>query len=246
MTGVPWGQDTFAERTETIMGEKILVIDDEEATVNLISILLERHGYEVIKAYRAEDGLRKAYRMHPDLVLLDIMMPDMDGWEVCRRLRELSDMPIIFLTARTEVKDVVRGLEMGADDYIVKPYDSDELVARIRAHLRRAPSSTMSEELVFNGGDFRVNFLNREVRVRGRVVHLTPKEFDLLGVLVRNAGRVVSRTELIKEAWGPEYADAIDSLKLYIHYLRQKIEADPQRPEYILTSRGVGYRFVDR
>ncbi len=246
VTGVPWGQDTFAERTETIMGEKILVIDDEEATVNLISILLERHGYEVIKAYRAEDGLRKAYRMHPDLVLLDIMMPDMDGWEVCRRLRELSDMPIIFLTARTEVKDVVRGLEMGADDYIVKPYDSDELVARIRAHLRRAPSSTMSEELVFNGGDFRVNFLNREVRVRGRVVHLTPKEFDLLGVLVRNAGRVVSRTELIKEAWGPEYADAIDSLKLYIHYLRQKIEADPQRPEYILTSRGVGYRFVDR
>ncbi len=228
------------------MAEKILVIDDEETTVQLISILLERRGYEVIKAYRAEDGLRKAYRTHPDLVLLDIMMPEMDGWEVCRRLRELSDVPIIFLTARSEIRDVVKGLEMGADDYIVKPYDNDELVARVRAHLRRAPAPSISEELVFDGGDFRVNFLNREVRVRGRPVHLTPKEFNLLGVLVRDAGRVITRNELVTEAWGPEYADAIDSLKLYIHYLRQKIEEDPQRPQYILTSRGVGYRFANR
>jgi DNA-binding response OmpR family regulator len=228
------------------MAEKILVIDDEETTVQLISILLERRGYEVIKAYRAEDGLRKAYRTHPDLVLLDIMMPEMDGWEVCRRLRELSDVPIIFLTARSEIRDVVKGLEMGADDYIVKPYDNDELVARVRAHLRRAPAPSISEELVFDGGDFRVNFLNREVRVRSRPIHLTPKEFNLLGVLVRNAGRVITRNELVTEAWGPEYADAIDSLKLYVHYLRQKIEQDPQRPQYILTSRGVGYRFANR
>jgi two-component system KDP operon response regulator KdpE len=228
------------------MSEKILVIDDEETTVQLISILLERREYEVIKAYSAEEGLRKAYRSHPDLVLLDIMMPDMDGWEVCTRLRELSDVPIIFLTARSEIRDVVKGLEMGADDYIIKPYDNDELVARIKAHLRRAPSPSVSEELVFDGGDFSVNFLNREVRVRNRLVHLTPKEFDLLSVLVRNAGRVVTRTELVTEAWGSEYADAIDSLKLYIHYLRQKIEQDPQRPQYILTSRGVGYRFANR
>jgi DNA-binding response OmpR family regulator len=228
------------------MAEKILVIDDDDATVQLITILLERRGYEVIKALRAEDGLRKAYRTHPDLVLLDIMMPDMDGWEVCRRLRDLSDVPIVFLTARTDMRDVVRGLEMGADDYILKPYDNDELVARIRAHLRRSPSPAVSEELVFNGGDFRVNFLNREVRVRNKPVHLTPKEFNLLGVMVRNAGRVITRTDLVKEAWGPEYSDAIDSLKLYIHYLRQKIEQDPQHPEYILTSRGVGYRFASR
>ena len=228
------------------MAEKILVIDDEETTVQLISILLERRGYEVLKAYRAEDGLRKAYRSHPDLVLLDIMMPEMDGWEVCRRLRELSDVPIVFLTARTEIRDVVKGLEMGADDYIVKPYDNDELVARVRAHLRRAPSPAISEELVFDGGDLRVNFMNREVRVRGRQIHLTPKEFNLLGVLVREAGRVVTRNELVTEAWGVEYADAIDSLKLYIHYLRQKIEETPQRPQYILTSRGVGYRFANR
>lgn len=228
------------------MIEKILVIDDEEPTVQLISILLERRGYEVTRALRAEDGLRKAYRTHPDLVLLDIMMPDMDGWEVCRRLRELSDVPIVFLTARSEIRDVVKGLEMGADDYIVKPYDNDELVARVRAHLRRSPAPTIAEELVFDGGDFRVNFINREVRVRNTQIHLTPKEFNLLGVLVRNAGRVITRTELVKEAWGPEYTDAIDSLKLYIHYLRQKVETDPQRPDYILTSRGVGYRFANR
>jgi DNA-binding response OmpR family regulator len=228
------------------MAEKILVIDDEETTVQLIAILLERRGYEVIKAFRAEDGLRKAYRHQPDLVLLDIMMPDMDGWEVCRRLREMSDVPIVFLTARGEVRDVVRGLEMGADDYVVKPYENDELVARVRAHLRRSPRPNISEELVFNGGDFRVNFMNREVWVRNEIKHLTPKEFNLLGVLVRNAGRVVTRTELVTEAWGEEYGDAIDSLKLYVHYLRQKLEVDPDRPEYIMTLRGVGYRFVNR
>jgi DNA-binding response OmpR family regulator len=228
------------------MTEKILVIDDEDTTLQLIGMLLERRGYEVIRAMRAEDGLRKAYRTHPDLVLLDIMMPEMDGWEVCRRLRELSDVPIIFLTARSETKDVVKGLEMGADDYVVKPYDNEELIARVRAHLRRSPAPTIAEELVFDGGDFRINFINREVRVRNSPVHLTPKEFNLLGVLVRNAGRVITRADLVKEAWGPEYTDTIDSLKLYIHYLRQKVEVDAENPVYILTSRGVGYRFSNR
>jgi len=228
------------------MSEKILVIDDEEPTVQLIGMLLDRRGFEVIKAYRAEEGLRKAYRYQPDLVLLDIMMPDMDGWEVCKRLREMSDVPIIFLTARGEVRDVVRGLEMGADDYVVKPYDNDELVARVKAHLRRSPRPNMSEELVFDGGNFRINFMNREVYVRNDIKHLTPKEFNLLGVLVRNAGRVVTRTDLVTQAWGEEYSDAIDSLKLYIHYLRQKLESNPNQPEYILTSRGVGYRFANR
>lgn len=228
------------------MPEKILIIDDEEATVQLMSILLEKRNFETIKAYRAEEGLRKAYRHQPDLVLLDIMMPDMDGWEVCKRLREMSDVPIIFLTARSDVKDVVKGLEMGADDYVVKPYDNDELIARVRAHLRRSPRPNLSEELVFNDGDFRINFMNREVWVRNDLKHLTPKEFNLLAVLIRNAGRVVSRNELVTQAWGAEYNDAIDSLKLYIHYLRQKLETNPQQPEYIVTSRGVGYRFVNR
>jgi two-component system KDP operon response regulator KdpE len=228
------------------MSAKVLVIDDEEPTVNLIAMLLERRDFEVIKAYRAEDGLRMAYKHQPDIVLLDIMMPDMDGWEVCRRLREMSDVPILFLTARSDVKDVVDGLNMGADDYIIKPYDNDELVARIKAHLRRAPRNDMSEELIFDEGDFRVNFMNREVYVRNEIKHLTPKEFNLLGVLVRNAGRVVTRRELVTQAWGEEYSDAIDSLKLYVHYLRQKVETDPARPDYILTSRGVGYRFAGR
>lgn len=228
------------------MPEKILIIEDEEATAQLISILLEKRGFEVIKAYRAEDGLRRAYRYQPDLVLLDIMMPDMDGWEVCKRLRELSDVPIVFLTARTDTKDLVRGLEMGADDYIIKPYDNDELVARVRAHLRRAPRPLMSEELVFNDGDFRINFINREVWVRKQLLHMTPKEFNLLAVLVRHAGRVVSREELIAQAWGEENPKAGDSLKLYIHYLRMKLEVDPNQPEYIVTSRGMGYRFSYR
>lgn len=228
-----------------IMAEKILVIDDEKMTVDLIGILLERRGFEVVKACSAEEGLRAAYRTHPDLILLDIMMPDMDGWEVCRRLRELSDVPILFLTAKDDTRDLVRGLDLGADDYITKPYDNDALIARIKAHLRRVPKPVVSEELVFDGGNVRINFISREVRVRGKPVHLTPKEFNLLGVLARNAGRVLDRTELVREAWGPEYGDAIDSLKLYIHYLRQKIEKDPQQPGYILTSRGVGYRFND-
>jgi DNA-binding response OmpR family regulator len=141
------------------MPDKILVIDDEEMTMQLITLLLERRGFEVIKAYSAEEGMRKAYRYQPDLVLLDIMMPDMDGWEVCKRLREMSDVPIIFLTARTEGRDVVKGLELGADDYIIKPYDNDELVARVKAHLRRSPKPSMSEELVFNNGEFRINFM---------------------------------------------------------------------------------------
>ncbi|MBE2182247.1 MAG: response regulator transcription factor [Anaerolineae bacterium] len=228
------------------MTDKVLIIDDEVTTVQLIKLLLERRGFEVIDAYSAEDGLRKAYRFQPDLVLLDIMMPEMDGWEICKRLREMSDVPIIFLTARGDTRDVVKGLEIGADDYISKPFDNDELVARIKAHLRRAPKPNMAEELTFNGGEFRINFMNREVRVRNDLKHLTPKEFNLLGVLVRNAGRVVPRQELVTEAWGEEYGDAIDSLKLYIHYLRQKVERDAEHPDYILTSRGVGYRFANR
>ena len=226
------------------MAEKILVIDDEKSTVQLVSMLLSHRGFEVHKAYCAQGGLRMAYHQQPDLVLLDIVMADIDGWEVCKRLREMSDVPIIFFTALGSAKNIVKGLEIGADDYIVKPVDDDELVARIRARLRRSPRSNMSEELVFNQGELRINFMNREVWVRDTHKHLTPKEFNLLAVMVRSAGRVVSRKELVTEAWGEEYSDAIDSLKLYVHYLRQKLEINPQQPEYILTSRGVGYRFA--
>lgn len=228
------------------MAEKILIIDDEKPTVELLSLLLKERGFEVYDADGAQDGLRMAYKHQPDLVLLESVLPDRDGWDICRQLRDLSDMPIIFVSARAGKEDVIKGLEIGADDYIAKPFDDDVLVARIRARLRRSPKSGIREEYVFNNGEFRINFMNREVWIRNGLRHLTPKEFNLLAVLVRNAGRVVSRRELVTEAWGDEYGDAIDSLKLYIHYLRQKLETNPQLPEYILTSRGVGYRFIQR
>lgn len=226
------------------MSEKILVIDDDKLTVEYVSGVLKRRGFEVFAAYCAQGGLRQAYSNQPDLVLLDVILPDKDGWEICRQLREMSDMPIIFLSALRDKVDIIKGLDIGADDYVTKPWDDDELVARIHARLRRSPRTNLNEELTFNQGDFRINFMNREVWIRKSLKHLTPKEFNLLAVLVRNAGRVVTRTELVTEAWGEEYSDAIDSLKLYVHYLRQKIETNPQQPEYILTSRGVGYRFI--
>ena len=228
------------------MVEKILIIDDDRATVENVAAVLKKRGFEVIEAFCAQGGLRKAYSNQPDLVLLDVILPDKDGWEMCRQLREMSDVPIIFLTARSDDSDEARGLNIGADDYLRKPWNDEVLIARINARLRRSPRTNLNGELSFNHGDFRINFMNREVWIRKSMKHLTPKEFNLLAVLVRNAGRVVSRTDLVTEAWGDEYVDAIDSLKLYIHYLRQKIETNPQQPEYILTSRGVGYRFVKR
>ena len=228
------------------MVEKILIIDDDRATVENVAAVLKKRGFEVIEAFCAQGGLRKAYSNQPDLVLLEVTLPDKDGWEMCRQLREMSDVPIIFLTARSDASDEAHGLNIGADDYLRKPWNDEVLIARINARLRRSPRAHLNGELSFNQGDFRINFMNREVWIRKSLKHLTPKEFNLLAVLVRNAGRVVSRTDLVTEAWGDEYVDAIDSLKLYIHYLRQKIETNPQQPEYILTSRGVGYRFVKR
>lgn len=229
------------------MTKKILIVDDDESAARLTARLLVQRGFEVVKAYSAQQSLRLAYHHQPDLVLLDIVMPDMSGWDICERLREMSNVPIIFLSARNHVKDIVKGLEIGADDYIVKPCDSDELTARIQACLRRSPPSSMIDELVFNQGSFRINLANREVWVNGSLKHLTPKEFSLLAALARKAGRVVKRADLVTEAWGEDYIEDINGrLKLYIHYLRQKLEDNPQQPEYILTTRGVGYRFAKR
>ena len=228
------------------MAQKILIIDAEKPSASLVSSLLRRAGFDVIEADGAQLGLRQAYANQPDLVLLDAILPDRDGWEVCRQLRDMSDVPIIFLSALHEKNHIIHGLELGADDFVSKPFDEGELIARIRARLRRSPGSLLSEELIFNQGAFRINFMNREVWIRKSPKHLTPKEFNLLAVLARNAGRVVTRRDLVTEAWGEEYSDATDSLKLYIHYLRQKLEVNPQQPEYILTARGVGYRFAKR
>ncbi|MBL8058113.1 MAG: response regulator transcription factor [Anaerolineales bacterium] len=229
------------------MAEKILVIDDDENTLWLVSTLLQHNGFQSITTASPMEGLRLAQDQKPDMVLLDVMMPDMDGWEVCRRMREFSEVPVMFITAKSGIKDVVKGLEIGGDDYIVKPFDNRELVARVKAHLRRQSSDhKTTDELAFNNAELRINFLTREVFVRGQLVELTPKEFALLSLLARNAGRVLTRSELIAQAWGPEYGDATESLKLYVHYLRKKIERNPDKPDYIITSRGVGYRFTNR
>lgn len=228
------------------MSQKILIVDDDENTLWLLTTLLQHHSFTVIKAGSAADALEAVRDQAPELVLLDVMMPGMDGWEVCRRIRETSAVPVIFITAKSSVKDVVKGLEIGGDDYIVKPFDNLELLARIRTQLRRGVAQGGAPELSFADGALIINFNTREVTVHGKLVELTPKEFTLLSVLARNAGRVLTRGELVTQTWGPEFSDSNESLKLYIHYLRKKIERDPNRPEFILTSRGVGYRFANK
>ena len=226
------------------MAGKILLIDKDSSAVESNASLLAQNGFEAFRAHTGQEGLRCAYQHQPDLVLLEPGVAAPDGWEVCRRLREMSDVLIIIFSSLDDPGDIVRGLDSGADDYIVKPCDDSVLLARLRARLRRAPASSPSNELVFREGALRINFLNREVTARGEPQHLTPKEFGLLSVLARSGGRVVTREELVTEAWGKEYGDAINNLKLYIHYLRKKIESDTQNPEFIVTMRGVGYRFV--
>jgi len=228
------------------MTEKILIIDDEDATVELLTILLERRGFEVVTALRAEDGLRKAYRTHPDLVLLDIMMPEMDGWEVCRKLRELSDVPIIFLTARSEIRDVVKGLEIGADDYLVKPFSMRELVARTRALLRRVAliqQSLMGENRAalsrISRGPLEMDQGTRLVWLNQQPLDLSRTEFDLLYLFLRYPGRVFERDYLLENIWGEQYIDHDRSVDNVIHRLRRKLGI---LGEAIETVHGVGYR----
>jgi len=225
------------------MNGKILVIDDDPELLELVALILEKEGFEVFQATSAGYGLRQAFTNHPNLILLDGMMPDMDGWEVCKRLRELSDVPIIFISARNGVEDVVKGLELGGDDYLVKPFSSEELVARVKVHIRRTPKPDQVKELTFDSIQMKVNFDKREVTIQGKAIDLSPKEFDLLSALVKNSERVMTREELVAEAWGPEAYDSVDHLKLYILYLRRKLESNPHHPQLILTTRGVGYRF---
>jgi two-component system response regulator MtrA len=225
---------------------RILVVDDDIALTKTIERILIDAGYAVVLAHTAEDGLRIALSEQPHLVLLDVMVPHIGGWETCRRLRELSDIPIIFLTALAEVENVVRGLEMGADDYLVKPFQHKELLARIKAHLRRMQATTKPvRPFVFGDGALVVDLPAHRVESNGRKVELTPRESELLAALVGNAGRVVSTADLVWQAWGLKDSDAVDNIKPYIHYLRKKIEVDPASPRWILTVRGVGYRFAD-
>ena len=225
------------------MKETILVIDDDADLAKIVQINLEREGYETVIAFSGVEGLQKAYNSQPDLVILDIMMPGMDGWTTCRRLREISDVPIIMLTARGMESDIVKGLKLGADDYIVKPFGAKELLARIHALLRRTDTSTVKRPPIYSDGELTVDFVKRMVVVRGEQVDLTPTEFKLLSTFVQNEGRVLPHRFLLTQVWGPEYADEVNYLKLYVRYLRQKIEEDPSNPNCILTEWGVGYRF---
>jgi two-component system KDP operon response regulator KdpE len=229
------------------LDQTLLVIDDDRDLSQMLKAQLERKDYRVVVAASGREGLQKAYQVRPDLVILDIMMPGMDGWEVCRRLRELSNVPIIMLTARSMKGDVVKGLESGADDYLTKPFSDTELDARIQAVLRRSNKNGRSNtrSAFYSNGHLSIDFDRRIVTVRGERVDLTPTEFKLLACLVRNEGRVLPHRYLLTEVWGLEYADDVDYVKLYIRYLRLKIEDNPSDPVYILTEWGVGYRFSE-
>ncbi len=225
---------------------KILIVDDDVALTKNIERILVDSDYNTILAHTAEDGLLKARSLQPDLVLLDVMVPAMGGWEACHRLREFTDIPIIFLTALGNVEDIVYGLEMGADDYMVKPFKPPEILARIKAHLRRSQDMLKStQRYEFDGGRFVVDLLAHTVRIDDWMIDLTPREFDLLATLVNHAGRVIRTPDLVEKAWGLNDESALDNIKPYIHYLRKKIEIDPASPRWILTVRGVGYRFSD-
>jgi len=225
----------------------ILVVDDEERMARFIRLNLEHDGFQVTEAYRGLQAIHSLRDEMPDLIILDVMLPDMDGFEVLKMIREVSSVPVIMLTAKGEEDDRVRGLELGADDYVTKPFSPRELVSRVRAVLRRTEAASTSSrgELIEVDDRFKMDFGRREVWVDGKLVKLRPTEYRLLFHLVQNAGWVVTYDQLLSKVWGYEYRDEPHYVRLYINYLRQKIEEDPSDPKYILTERGIGYRFVD-
>jgi two-component system KDP operon response regulator KdpE len=228
------------------LNRRILVVDDEERMVRFIRLNLEQDGFQVVEAYAGQQAMDKLRETLPDLVLLDVMMPDIDGFEVLRLIRENNDVPVIMLTAKGEEDDRVRGLELGADDYITKPFSPRELVSRVRAVLRRTDTARgQTTGLIEVDDRLKIDFDRREVWVEGKLVKLRPTEYRLLYHLVQNAGWVVSHDQILAKVWGYEYRDEPHYVRLYVNYLRQKLEEDPANPKYILTERGVGYRFVD-
>ncbi len=224
---------------------KVLVVDDESSIVNIISYNLKKEGYEVITAEDGEEGLELALSEKPDLILLDIMMPKMDGYEVCRKIREKSNVPIIMLTARADEVDKVIGLEMGADDYVTKPFGNRELIARVKAHLRRSKAKEMPVENgnVQDFGDITIDFDRYEVTKRGEVINLTTREFELLTFLATQRTQIFNRETLLEKVWGYEYFGDVRAVDVTIRRLREKIEDDPSKPRYIITKRGIGYYF---
>jgi two-component system KDP operon response regulator KdpE len=220
----------------------ILVVDDDSQIRRVMRNALSSHGYTIIEARNGEEALKKVRAERLDLIILDLNMPDMDGIEVCREIRVVSNLPIIMLTVRSAEKDKVRALDAGADDYVVKPFGIDELLARIRAALRRAPGEAVESSVVTK--EMHLDFDNRTIVVQGKSVHLTPKEFELLRELVTNAGKPVSHRRLLQAVWGPDYGEETESLRVMVNQLRKKIEPDPANPRFIRTEPWIGYRFV--
>ena len=229
------------------MVKKILVVDDDAALVRLFDQILTEKGYEVLKASNGQEALRLFFAHKPDLVLLDIVMPEMDGWQTCSRIRDLSDVPIILLTGQQKDEDdIVRGLDYGADDYLLKPVGGKELLARVRAILRRAelpPVLDVEKRVAYSDDYLAADIAERKVMVNGKRVKLTPIEFRLLALLVENAGHILTHQQLLEKVWGWEYADDLDYVRIYISHLRRKIEPESTTPRYILTEPGVGYYF---
>ncbi|MEA4908230.1 MAG: response regulator transcription factor [Anaerolineaceae bacterium] len=225
------------------MATKLLIIDDEITLTKMIDKIFSPKGFEVISASNGPEGLRVAYNSHPDVIILDIMMPEMDGYEVCRRLRGMSDVPILLLTAKVLEEDLVRGFEAGADDYVKKPFSIKELEARVTSLLKRT-TSRASEKTVYDDGKLRIGLEDQHVYRNGKLIHLTPTEFRLLSCLVKESGAVQAHAKLLTEVWGEGYMDDTACLSLYIRYLREKLEEDPSDPKYIRTQWGTRYWFA--
>jgi DNA-binding response OmpR family regulator len=223
------------------MSETILIIDDKKEMTWLLQRGLEEEGYQVAIAYDGKEGLRRAFDLRPDLILLDIMMPEMNGWDMLRRLREFSDVPVIMISALSEEDDKVQGFDFGADDYLTKPFGMRELKARVRAALRRAALSPAQPGDLLRFGDLVIDAAARTVTIQGTPVDLSPTEYKLLLCLAYNAGRVLTYEQILEHVWGPGYDESLNNVKLYVMYLRRKIEPDPKNPVYIQTQRGVGY-----
>lgn len=226
-------------------GSTILLIDDDQPLLTLMAHNFSKEGYQVLTASEGQNGLRQLYEGHPDLVVLDINMPVMDGWTTCQRIREVSNVPIIMLTAQDNPDDIVRGLDLGADDYILKPFDVNVLLARVRANLRRATAepTRFRDSVVYHDEYLYINLEERRVMINSEPVKLTPTEFDLLARLVLAAPRVVPYRDLLEGIWGWEYVDDIDYLRVYVWHLRRKLERNAKEPMYIVNELGVGYRF---
>ena len=226
-----------------MVGKRVLVVDDDVKTVELAKLYLNRDGYRVLTAYDGAEALRYAREGHPDLIVLDLMLPGIDGLEICRTLRDESDVPIIMLTAKTTDEDKLTGLGLGADDYVTKPFSPRELAARVRTVLRRMPGERGPDEIKY--GQLTVNFFRHEAFIAGRSLNLTEAEFKLLGVLIKEPGRVFSRAQLIEKALGYDYEGFDRTIDVHILNLRRKLEPDPSRPRYIKTVYGAGYKFSE-